>query len=134
MMAGDWVWLPRPVIEALHDRLLADHGGPVGVRDEGLLESALFRPRHLAAYGAPDVCDLAAAYAGGLARNHPFVDGNKRTAFMAAYVFLARNGRRLTAPEADATHTMMALAAGDMDESAFAVWLRHNSVAHRERG
>lgn len=126
-MAGDIVWIPRSVIDALHDRLLAEHGGPAGVRDEDLLDSALARPQHLAAYGDPDLCALAAAYAAGIARNHPFLDGNKRTAFMAAYVFLARNGRRLTAPEDKAAHTMTALAAADIDEAAFAAWLRDNT-------
>ena len=126
-MAKDRVWIPRNVIDALHDRLLAEHGGSSGLRDEGLLDSALARPQNLAAYGAPDLCDLGAAYAAGIARNHPFVDGNKRTAFMATYVFLARNGRRLTAPEDEATHTMMALAAGDLDEAAFAAWVRENT-------
>lgn len=123
-MAGDIVWIERTVIDALHDRLLAEHGGPAGLRDESLLDSALARPQHLAAYGDPDLCDLAASYAAGLVRNHPFVDGNKRTAFMAMYVFLARNGCRLAAPEAEATYTMTALAAGDIDEAAFARWLR----------
>lgn len=126
-MAGDIVWIPRTLIDALHDRLLAEHGGSTGLRDENLLESALARPLQQAAYGNPDLCDLAAAYAAGIVRNHPFVDGNKRTAFMAAYVFLARNGRRLTAPENEAAHTMMALAAGDIDEAAFAHWLRTNT-------
>lgn len=96
-MPGDLVWIPRTLIDALHDRVLAEHGGSTGLCDEGLLESALARPLRRAAYGNRDLCDLAASYAAGIVRNHPFVDGNKRTAFMAAYVFLARNGRRLTA-------------------------------------
>lgn len=112
----------------MHDRLLAAHGGPAGIRDEALLESALTRPRHLAADGNPDLCALAATYAFGIARNLPFVDGNKRTAFLAAYVFLARNGRRLTAPEDAATWTMMALAAGDLDEDGLADWLRESTA------
>jgi len=86
-------------------------------------------PRQLLAYGAPDICALAAAYAAGLIRNHPFVDGNKRIAFMTAYVFLARNGRRLTAGEANATSIMMGLAAGQIDEASFAAWLRDHSAA-----
>jgi death on curing protein len=126
-MAEDRVWIERAVILALHDRLLAAHGGLAGIRDEALLDSALARPRHLAAYGEPDLCALAAAYACGIARNHPFMDGNKRTAFLAAYVFLARNGRRLTAPEDAAAWTMMALAAGSLDEDALAQWLRDNT-------
>lgn len=123
------VWLQRQVVDALHDRLLAEHGGSSGVRDEGLLQSALARPQNAEAYGETDICALAALYAHGIVRNHPFVDGNKRTGFMAAFVFLARNGRRLTAPEDDATQTMMALAAGEIDEHAFAAWLRDNTEA-----
>lgn len=92
-MAGEAVWIELAVIEALHDRLLAEHGGAVGLRDGALLKSALARPRHLAAYEDPDLCELAAAYAAGIVRNHPFVDGNKRTALMAAYVFLTRISR-----------------------------------------
>jgi len=126
-MAHDIVWLARPVIDAVHDQLLAAHGGSTGVREEDLLESALARPQHLAAYGTPDVCDLAAAYAGGIARNHPFADGNKRTGFMAAYIFLARNGLTLLASEVEATQGMVALAAGDLEEAAFAAWLRENT-------
>lgn len=118
------VWVARHVVLAMHDRLLADHGGPPGLRNEGLLDSALARPRQLFAYGEPDLAALAAAYVAGIIRNHPFVDGNKRTAFMTGYVFLARNGLQLDAGEADATQAVIALAAGDMDEEAFALWLR----------
>jgi death-on-curing protein len=118
------VWVVRELVLVLHDRLLTEHGGAPGLRDEGLLESALARPRQLLAYRDPDICALAAAYAAGLVRNHPFIDGNKRTAFMAAYVFLARNGRTLTAGEASATSMMSGLAAGEIDEDAFATWLR----------
>jgi death-on-curing family protein len=121
------IWLDPRMIEAVHDRLLAEHGGGAGLRDEGLLASALARPRQLAAYGQPDLCDLAAAYAAGIVRNHPFVDGNKRTAFVAAYVFLARNGLKLTASEASATHSVLALAAGEMSEAAFSAWLREST-------
>ena len=128
-MSGDVVWIDRTAIIALHDRLLALHGGRAGIRDEALLDSSLARPRHLAAYGDPDLCALAAAYAFGIARNHPFVDGNKRTAFLAAYVFLARNGRRLTASETAAIWSMIALAAGDLDEARFAQWLGDNTQA-----
>ncbi len=122
------VWVARELVLVLHDRLLAAHGGAPGLRDEGLLDSALARPRQLLAYGRPDLFALAAAYAGGLVRNHPFVDGNKRTAFITAYVFLARNDRTLAAPEPDATAIMMALAAGATDEAAFAAWLRDNAL------
>jgi death-on-curing protein len=123
-MAGDPVWLDPKVIEAVHDRLLAEHGGAVGVRDAGLLASAFARPRNRAAYGEADLCALAAAYAAGIVRNHPFVDGNKRTAFMAAYIFLARNGLRLSSAEDETTRAVQALAAGEMTEDAFAAWLR----------
>jgi len=121
------VWVARELVQVLHERLLAEHGGAPGLRDEGLLDSALARPRQIRAYGDPDLCALAAAYPYGLVRNHPFVDGNKRVAFMVAYVFLARNGRRLVAPEADATAMMMALAAGQTDEKVFAAWLRDHT-------
>ena len=121
------VWVAREVVLVLHERLLAEHGGAPRLRDEGLLDSALARPRQIRAYGDPDLCALAAADAYGLVRNHPFVDGNERVAFMVAYVFLARNGRRLVAPEADATAMMMALAAGETDEKGFAVWLRDHT-------
>jgi death-on-curing protein len=123
------IWVERELVLLLHDRLLAEHGGAPGLREEGLLDSALARPRQLLACGHPDLCDLGAAYAAGLVRNHGFVDGDKRTAFMTAYVFLARNGRTLVASEAAATAIMMSLAAGDVDELAFAAWLRDSSVA-----
>ena len=126
-MGEDFVWIERSVIYALHDQLLAEHGGPPGIRDEDLVESALARPQHQAAYGEPDACALAAAYADAIVRNHPFADGNKRTAFMAAYVFLARNGYQLNASEQEASHAMLALAAGDLDETAFAEWLRRHT-------
>ena len=106
---------------------MATHGGASGLRDEGLLESALSRPLNLVAYGDPDVWELAAAYGVGLAKNHAFVDGNKRAAFLAVGMFLVLNGYRLTAPQADATLTMLAVAAGQMDEATFARWLRQHS-------
>jgi death on curing protein len=122
-----WRWVDRRALELLHDESLAEHGGAAGLRDEGLLESALARPLNLAAYGAPDVHQLAAAYGVGLAKNHPFVDGNKRAAFLAVGVFLSLNGWRLTATVADATLAMLAVAAGQMDDIAFAHWLRQHS-------
>ena len=122
-----WHWVDRRALELLHDESLAEHGGASGLRDEGLLESALARPLNLAGYGRPDVADLAAAYGVGLAKNHPFVDGNKRAAFLAVGLFFALNGRRLVASQADATLTMLAVAAGQMDETTFARWLRANS-------
>ena len=121
------VWLDARIVLAVHDRQLAEHGGSAGIRDEGLLDSALARPQNAAAYGAPDLCALAALYAAGIARNHPFIDGNKRTAFMAAYIFLGRNGLRLIAPEDDAARRMLDLAAGVIDEDAFAAWLRDHT-------
>ncbi len=122
-----WRWIERRALELLHDESLATHGGASGLRDEGLLESALARPLNLAAYGSPEVWELAAAYGVGLAKNHAFVDGNKRAAFLAVGMFLALNGYRLTAPQADATLTMLAVAAGQMDEATFARWLRQHS-------
>lgn len=122
-----WRWIDRRALELLHDESIAEHGGAPGIRDEGLLESALARPLNLVAYGTPDVAALAAAYGVGLAKNHPFVDGNKRAAFLAVGLFLAMNGRRLVATQADATLTMLAVAAGTLDEPAFAAWLREHS-------
>ena len=119
-----WRWVDRRALMLLHDESLAEHGGSPGLRDEGLLESALARGRNLAAYGKPDVADLAAAYGVGLAKNHPFVDGNKRAAFLAVGLFLALNGYRLHTTQADATLTMLAIAAGDIDEGTFAAWIR----------
>jgi death-on-curing protein len=124
----NWRWVDRRALELLHDESLAEHGGASGLRDEGLLESALARPLNLAAYGAPDIADLAAAYGVGVAKNHPFVDGNKRAAFLAVGMFLALNGRRLQAAQGEATLTMLAVAAGQMDEATFARWLRAHSA------
>jgi death-on-curing protein len=126
---SDWRWIDQRALELLHDESLSQHGGAPGLRDRGLLESALSRPLNLAAYRQPDVHELGACYGVGLAKNHPFVDGNKRAAFLAVGLFLALNGWRLTAPQADATLTMLALAAGQMDEPAFARWLRQHSRA-----
>lgn len=120
------IWVLRTVIDAMHEMQLAEHGGAPGIRDEGLLESALARPVNAHAYGEADLCALAASYAFGIACNHPYVDGNKRTAFLAAYVFLSINGLELVAEEVDATTTMLAVAAGQSSESAFADWLRAN--------
>lgn len=120
----DWVWIDPGVILAVHDEQLAEHGGASGVRDAGLLESALARPRHLAQYGEPDASALAASYAFGLARNHPFVDGNKRSAFVALELFLHLNGWQLVANDADCVMVMLRLAASEIDEASFAAWLR----------
>jgi len=121
-----WVWIERSVLLAVHDEQLVEHGGAVGLRDAGLFDSALAQPLNLAAYAEPDVADLAAAYGVGLAKNHPFVDGNKRTAFVAMELFLVLNGYKLLATDADCVRTMLAVAAGDLDEAAFAAWIRHN--------
>lgn len=122
-------WVLRSVIEAVHDAQLAEHGGAQGLRDAGLLDSALARPVNLHAYGEADTHVLAAAYAASLVRNLPFVDGNKRTAFLAAYVFLRLNGFDLLADEVGAASAVWSLASGAMTESAFADWLRVNSSA-----
>ena len=121
-----WRWVLEGVVRAVHAEQLAAHGGGPGVRDPGLLASALARPRHLAECGEPDAFTLAAAYAWGLVRNHPFIDGNKRTGFLAAYIFLDSNGWELVAAEAEVAAVVLALAAGEMEEAAFAAWLgRH---------
>ena len=124
-----WRWIEKRALLLLHNETLAEHGGAAGIRDEGLLDSALARPLNLVAYGEPDYADLAASYGFGLAKNHAFVDGNKRAAFLAVGLFLALNGYRLMATQADATLTMLAVAAGEMEESAFADWLRVHSAA-----
>lgn len=122
-----WRWVDKTALILLHDESLAEHGGAAGMRDEGLFESALARPENLAAYETPDFAALAAAYGVGLAKNHPFVDGNKRAAFLAVGLFLALNGHRLCATQIDATTAMLAVAAGQMSESDFAEWIRQNS-------
>lgn len=125
---ASWVWLEEHVVLAVQEEQLAEHGGAQGICDQGLMQSALARPRHLAAYGEPHVFDLSAAYGFGIARNHPFVDGNKRTAFVAAELFLVLNGFELRAGDADCVLTMLSLAAGELDEMAFAAWLRRNGA------
>jgi len=112
----------------LHDKSLAMHGGASGVRDEGLLDSALNSATYLALYEKPDFAALAAAYGLGLAKNHAFVDGNKRVAFLCVGLFLGLNGYKLSASQVDATLTILALAAGEIDEANFAGWIRRNSV------
>lgn len=120
------IWLGKELILRVHERQLADHGGASGVRDEGLLESALARPLNQFAYGETDVVALASAYAFGIARNHPFVDGNKRTAFVACELFLAANGHDLGASDEECLAMMLALAASEIGEGEFAAWLREN--------
>ncbi|MBL0085345.1 MAG: type II toxin-antitoxin system death-on-curing family toxin [Ideonella sp.] len=119
-----WRWLDRRMLVLLHDESLSMHGGASGIRDEGLLESALARANNLVSYGEPDLAALAACYGFGLAKNHPFVDGNKRAAFLAVGLFLGLNGHRLTASQAEATVVVFSLAAGEIDELTFAAWLR----------
>lgn len=125
-------WIDRRALDLLHDESIAEHGGASGVRDEGLLESALARPQNLLAYGDPDVAALAAAYAFGLAKNHAFVDGNKRAAFLAVGMFLSINGWKLVTTQSEATLAVLALAAGEIDEEEFAAWVR-DRIKARDR-
>ncbi len=122
------IWIQRPLAISIHERQLAEHGGGIGVRDENLLESALARPQQLHAYGdpPPDLADIAASLAFGLARNHPFVDGNKRTAHVCYRVFLALNGVDFVASDKDKYVTMISLAEGSLSETEFARWLRQH--------
>ena len=117
-------WIDRTVLIAIHDMQLAEHGGGTGLRDGNLLESALAKPETLAAYGNPDAAALAAAYGYGISRNHAFIDGNKRTALVAAELFLQLNGWRLVVDDSDCVLTMLAVATGDITKDAFADWLR----------
>jgi death-on-curing protein len=124
------VWLEEIDILAIHDRLLAIHGGASGLRDEGLLKSALARPKQLAAYGAKtDIVDWASAYTTGIVKNHPFLDGNKRTGFVAGVLFLELNERRFTAAEDAAAEAVIALAAGALTEAGSTAFLRENLAA-----
>lgn len=123
----DWVWFESALIHAFHDEQLAEHGGGAGLRDPNLLESALARPQQLAHYGSPDAADLAASYGYGISRNPPFIDGNKRTGFVALALFLALNGYDLSATDADCVLTMLSVASGELEESAFAEWVRSHS-------
>jgi len=125
-MTGEWVWLATEVALAAHIEQLAEHGGPEGVRDAGALESAMMRPRNLAEYTDPDSAALAAAYAFGIARNHPFTDGNKRTAAVVCETFLTLNGHALTASDAEFVVTIQALAAGELSEVELADWFRQH--------
>lgn len=120
--------MEKRLLVVLHDESLAMHGGASGIRDEALLDSALNRAPNLAHYGTPDYAELAAAYGVGLAKNHAFVDGNKRAAFLSVGLFLALNGYKLTATQVDATLSMLAVASGELDEVAFAAWIRKNSA------
>jgi death on curing protein len=123
-MAQDWIWVAIEVAQAAHLEQLAEHGGGEGVRDAGLLESAMVRPQNLAVYGEPNAAELAAAYAYGIARNHPFVDGNKRTAAVVSETFLMLNGYALGASDAELVVAFLALAAGELGEEEMADWFR----------
>jgi death on curing protein len=123
----DIKWLQNNAVLAMHARQLAEHGGGAGIRDSGLLESALQRPLNKAAYGEPDIFDLAASYAYGIARNHPFIDGNKRTALVASRTFLIINGHQITATKEDRLLTFLALASGDLTGDELAAWFRKHA-------
>jgi death-on-curing protein len=123
-----WRWIDRQLLIILHDESLVLHGGASGIRDEGLLDSALNRAKNLALYGQPDYADLATAYVFGLSSNHAFVDGNKRVAFLALGLFLGLNGYKLTASQVDATLTMMSVAKGEIQESEFGQWIRAHTI------
>ena len=123
-----WNWLREDVLYAVHDAQLAEHGGLAGVRDAGLFALALARPQNVAACGSPDCAEFAAGYGYGIARNHPFFDGNKRTAFVAVELFLAVNGFELIADDMSCVLTMLAVAADELDEASFSGWIRANSA------
>ena len=125
------VWIDERDALALHDRLLALEGGAPGVRDRGLLQSALARPQQLRAYGdKPNIIQMAAAYTAGIVRDHPFVDGNKRTGFVVGVLFLELNGYRFVASEENAAQTVLSLAAGTLKEETFVAWMRANVKRH----
>lgn len=125
-MAQDWIWVALEAAVAMHAEQLAEHGGGEGVRDKGLLESAMARAENLAAHGKPDAADLAAAYAYGIAHHHPFVDGNQRTAAVVGETFLMLNGRELDASDAELVVAFLALAAGELSEGEMADWFRQH--------
>lgn len=127
--SAGWAWLHSDVLHVVHSEQLAEHGGLSGVRDANGLASAISRAENLAHYGSPDAADLAAAYGFGIARNHPFIDGNKRTAFVAVELFLACNGFELTANDGECVLTMLRVAAGDLPEADFATWIRGHMQA-----
>jgi death-on-curing protein len=128
------LWVSLEVVLAIHDALLHRYGGMPGVREPGLLDSALNRPRQLLCYGRPSFFEMAAAYAHGIVRNHPFLDGNKRTGFMTAYTFLEANGHEFTAPEEEVVIQTLALAAGELDEAGYAAWLADSCRRVARRG
>jgi death on curing protein len=122
----EWKWLSREVMLAVHDEQLAEHGGQFGVRDMGLFDSASASPQQVASYGEPTAANLAALYGYGIARNHPFLDGNKRTAFVAMELFLVLNGYRLAADDANCVLTMLDVAAGQISEEQFTAWIERH--------
>ena len=126
-MSDEPCWLTREAVLAIHAQLLARFGGSAGLREDNMLESALAKPRQLHAYGQPNVYEMAAAYAFGIVKNHPFVDGNKRAGFVAAYTFLGINGFDFTAPEAEAVLFTRGLAAGDITIEQYTLWLQKSS-------
>lgn len=123
------VWLGRELILAIHDEQLAEHGGSTGLLDPGLLDGALARPLNRAGYGSPDIAELAAVYALAITQNHPFVDGNKRTAFVALELFLRLNGCRFTAGDAEAVVMMLAMAASELPDAEFIAWVRMHAAS-----
>jgi death-on-curing protein len=128
----EWRWLTKDLILAIHDEQLAEHGGRPGIRDMGLLEAALARPLNGASHAEVTVFDLAAAYAFGIVRNHPFVDGNKRVALLAAALFLIEHDVEIGASDDAVVTSMLSLADGSLDEEGFALWLRNNTVVSGE--
>ncbi len=125
-MTQSWIWVTLEVAIAAHADQLTEHGGGDGARDSGLLESAMARPQNLAQYGKPDIAELAASYAFGIVRNHPFVDGNKRTAAVVSETFLVLNGTTLLASDAELVVAFVALAAGELSEEELAAWIREH--------
>ncbi len=128
-MPQNWIWVTKEVAIAAHAEQIAEHGGGEGVRDVNLLESAMMRPQNLISYGQPDAAELAAAYAFGIARNHPFVDGNKRTAAVVSETFLAINGYEMNVTDAELVVVFLALAAGELPEDELAIWFREHIPA-----
>ena len=123
------IWVLREVVLLAHEQSLAQFGGSPGIRDEGLLDSAIGKPQNLFAYGKPNLFDLAASYAFGIVKNHPFIDGNKRVGFLVAVVFLELNGYRFSATEVDAALRTLAMAAGEISQAAYAEWLKKSSAS-----
>ena len=122
----DFIWLTQELVSAFHMRQLAEHGGGAGLRDAGLLDSALQRPQNKMIYGEPDISELAAAYAYGIARNHPFIDGNKRTALVASFSFLYLNGYKVATSQIENVRVFLSLASGTLTEDKLAAWFRKN--------